>query len=1164
MCDISESQWNLLLQTIHQYFQANQDVDRANVPVALCDDIFAVWFFDDRYFHFLASILNTEFLFLHSQSATSFHSKALGNFFFHEESPLTSQIDSIAPPDLTECEKDTLMNGTSSVSTEIAQMASNCLIPLLFSRFCKEASVSSLYKKKNCLVQAPVEYTGEFLDIDNDFISQKNPVGSALAEPLFFLNDLTKKKATAQSNKLYQYLFVERSCSPLPFSFGSLFPLFLNKMLLEHSIKLPVPIVLMVNDESPEVYNWNQLLSCFDENVTSEGIEEDDAEINNLQGPLDMGSMFTATDSVEGDIAFQNSATPAPIPRKLTARDDSHLLPHDAALWSFESVESLTKARSTDQHKCQHGEDTLNSLFQSHLNWSLFSRATHLCFLPTSLCNPFQQESMQCAASSVNSDNADIHQFIEQTQENGINAYTGKAPLTKEALFNYILVKVPVLPQEQMFFPLFSGSSRKLSRLPIGNFFLKCLPEKIMHFTALLSSLKEEKDHEQQNEKRSTEVYTQKSVLNMLGSVNAKCRYDLIQNPPYFDKLYSLKEGSIEKQVLCNRIGVWSVQATQGPLVSLQASWTINDVWTTTMYPFFPTPDTASFESNVLESTISFRTGAGKDTYLFWMWSDLEILQNLKNIRTQLDTNQSSKQTTDAPSESPLKQPLHTKENIFFALYNACNESTLRKTTTDQLESLSQSYQPMEKNEILSHVHNFLKIQRHLGEATVKRRVGHSMNSTGLQGNNDHSLHLETRKLEGAHPTTCLYAEALHSNHGLFPPARSDTDFSDHLWHFIRRSFDTEDILKVVQIVLDTIGFIFDSGSSTTIHTNATNNEHFSLLGKKELYWVPREPDNLEKTQSIQQPFLPLLRNNSTPILKSLVQIAIKGSQLKRYNRSTSNFDVKTMYHSTSHKASNEMSQDEARIVQENWMKNRAELTSPIKCIDLVCEIGREALFRDAIVIIQEADPSISLATLSWFKEVSPTSDESLQRLSYLHKISELAALARTVKLAWDSTRSLLRHAIELFQRKKAPETLENDPLFVLNLSRQQFRTMLNFWIRQESEILLSLTLPQVVTAVFTRVKGELEKRYLEKNYKVYPVNLANLSDELSEEDTSDNAAHPVYLWKTVQRENSNEKEGAIIENNELSIGGTPPTSFSTAHQHLLYSLKLIYYDPSL
>jgi hypothetical protein len=160
-----------------------------------------------------------------------------------------------------------------------------------------------------------------------------------------------------------------------------------------------------------------------------------------------------------------------------------------------------------------------------------------------------------------------------------------------------------------------------------------------------------------------------------------------------------------------------------------------------------------------------------------------------------------------------------------------------------------------------------------LGEATVKRRVGHIMNSTNLQGNDTHSLHLETRKTESVHPATSLYAETLQSNHGLFPPARSDTDFSDHLWHFIRRSFDTEDMLKVVEIVIDTIGSGFNADSSSTIHSYPLKSAHYVSSEQNELFCVPRESASLQKTQPSEQPFIPLLRNNSTPILKSLVQI---------------------------------------------------------------------------------------------------------------------------------------------------------------------------------------------------------------------------------------------------------------------------------------------------
>jgi hypothetical protein len=278
---------------------------------------------------------------------------------------------------------------------------------------------------------------------------------------LFFFFFLINQASNAQSSNFYEYLFVERSCSPLPLSVASLFPLFLNKMIIEHSMKFTLPIVLMVNDEGPELYNWNHLLTCFDENVTTEGIVEDAAETNNPQCPPDTSSIFTAVDCVEGDISFQNSATPAPIPRKLTAKDDdAHLLPHDAALWSFGSVESLTKIHTTDQRKFVPIEDTLNSSLLSHLNWSFFSRATHLCFLPTALGDTFQHELNKYATCSVNLEDVEFNQAVAENQQTDSNSHALNVSLATKPLFHYILVKVPVLPQEQMFFPLFSSSAR--------------------------------------------------------------------------------------------------------------------------------------------------------------------------------------------------------------------------------------------------------------------------------------------------------------------------------------------------------------------------------------------------------------------------------------------------------------------------------------------------------------------------------------------------------------------------------------------------------------------------------------------------------------------------------------------------------------------------------
>jgi gluconate kinase len=194
MCEISESQWSALLQIIHKFFQTNKDANKRNVPVALCDDIFVVWFLDDHYFHFLASILNTEFIFLHSSSATLFNLKTFERDFFNKESALESQIDDVAQTDMEECDKHTFMNENLVGSSEISQIISSCLIPLMFSRFSRETSVSTLYDKKTFLSQAPVEYPGEFIDIHDDSVSQKHTVGNVLGEPLSFLNDVSISK----------------------------------------------------------------------------------------------------------------------------------------------------------------------------------------------------------------------------------------------------------------------------------------------------------------------------------------------------------------------------------------------------------------------------------------------------------------------------------------------------------------------------------------------------------------------------------------------------------------------------------------------------------------------------------------------------------------------------------------------------------------------------------------------------------------------------------------------------------------------------------------------------------------------------------------------------------------------------------------------------------
>lgn len=146
------------------------------------------------------------------------------------------------------------------------------------------------------------------------------------------------------------------------------------------------------------------------------------------------------------------------------------------------------------------------------------------------------------------------------------------------------------------------------------------------------------------------------------------------------------------------------MSAAPGPLVSLHVSWNTPDVWGTHLYPVFPAPDSATTGPQTPEASITFRTGVGKskafglqlmfrallslllmalDSYLFWMWSDLVLLHNMRHIRAALAgssqeicANNSAEQRDAEPAfsaseRSALTTPVHhleyvKKNNCFF------------------------------------------------------------------------------------------------------------------------------------------------------------------------------------------------------------------------------------------------------------------------------------------------------------------------------------------------------------------------------------------------------------------------------------------------------------------------------------------------------------------
>lgn len=114
----------------------------------------------------------------------------------------------------------------------------------------------------------------------------------------------------------------------------------------------------------------------------------------------------------------------------------------------------------------------------------------------------------------------------------------------------------------------------------------------------------------------------------------------------------------------------------EGPLVSIHMSWPVMDAWRTTIFPSFPKPDPATCALRSTEMAVSVKAGEGKrkmplprpyggvllDSFLFWMWTDLCVLERMRQLRLQLASG--GEPVTETGVDQLLASALHPTEYV--------------------------------------------------------------------------------------------------------------------------------------------------------------------------------------------------------------------------------------------------------------------------------------------------------------------------------------------------------------------------------------------------------------------------------------------------------------------------------------------------------------------
>lgn len=294
------------------------------------------------------------------------------------------------------------------------------------------------------------------------------------------------------STSFFHFLFMERRCVPVAISDASILYLLIQRLLRLNRLRLLRPLAIMVNDNGPETYNWDLLMldEPDDEALVASSSEISDrvSDKENRRGCLEETlhndvispqPRHSACDEPLDGGMFSGLITPAPVPRRSATAAvgvSENEPPKVDVSWALSNHIGLDEDVFMTFDDTQKGppRSTLDSepewkAVHRFCNWSAFSRMTYLCVFDANetygVRRPYRHTADPVNQSSDYDFATAEHQvfydpkalaFCDQVKSDQLNV-TQKAFLASayhKGRYRCVTVRIPVLPQENMFGPL--------------------------------------------------------------------------------------------------------------------------------------------------------------------------------------------------------------------------------------------------------------------------------------------------------------------------------------------------------------------------------------------------------------------------------------------------------------------------------------------------------------------------------------------------------------------------------------------------------------------------------------------------------------------------------------------------------------------------------------
>ncbi|KAL7066924.1 hypothetical protein ACR3K2_26750 [Cryptosporidium serpentis] len=506
-------------------------------------------------------------------------------------------------------------------------------------------------------------------------------------------------------------------------------------------------------------------------------------------------------------------------------------------------------------------------------------------------------------------------------------------------------------------------------------------------------------------------------------------RYDIYNNSAIYKKCED------NFNVLYDKFSIDKIIRTiPGPFISLFVRWSVN--LKDQLYPCIPKPAI----NNIYDGLFIARVGSAKHSLLPKLFKDIKILEKFIEITS-----------------------LYNKSNEYSKVNSMSLHSIESKYSSNGNIELNESEEPtfFLRGESVNYVSSFIK--------QLLCIWSHSI----LHGK--HKLS-EVEQIETEQPNFNSNRKSLLS----FSIDRIDMDFTDHLWHYLKRSYCIKDIYDTINLIIEEL-------------------EESSFSSK------------------ITSKLLPFIRDDNETIIGQMTRLAIKISKLQRFDKNENDDRIKAL-------------KNKWKNYKHNWCLNISMIPF------IIIQIGIECIINDMKLVIKKADPSIDETQLEWYLDYintnilntnSEINNEVViyeqmnrnitSRIKRLFCTCELASLCLQIKIPWDILHKIMHTSLEYY--KYCSEI--SSPLFALPIYN---KNIIKQYISSRSPNDVDISVNDYFSINFQKINlidipviGNNNKEESLQWFNTYPVNLWNICSEIELASSQNQTSNKILTHYSVQ-----------------------------------------------